>query len=231
MLSETRYLNETEEPVYAVNSFYHFGKSMKEKTYNLMLMGGINYSKNVAYTSTDPDAVEGMKNIANTWRFMQGLMFRYNPSENLELNPGIRYSYNMVRNSLTENNTAVSGLTPTFIGSVNITPTTIFGVDVSKTFNKGYGSLSDANPFIINSYIEQKVLKDQRGTIRFQAFDLLNEQLNLNRSFQDNLISDTRTNRLGRYFMLTFTFKLQKFSGMAPNIDNGMPPGMRMPRM
>ncbi|COW42553.1 Uncharacterised protein [Mycobacterium tuberculosis] len=75
------------------------------------------------------------------------------------------------------------------------------------------------------------MLKDQRGTIRFQAFDLLNEQLNLNRSFQDNLISDTRTNRLGRYFMLTFTFKLQKFSGMAPNIDNGLPPGMRMPRM
>lgn len=231
ILTETRYLNEIEEPVYGINSFYHFGKSMKEKTYNLMLMGGITYNKNVAYTSDDVAAVEGVKNIANNWMFTQGVMFRYNPSENLELNPGIRYSYNTVKNSISQNNTAVSGLTPTFIGSVNITPTTIFGADISKTFNRGYGSLTNANPFIINTYIEQKLLKDQRGTLRFQAFDLLNEQVNLNRTFTDNLISDTRTNRLGRYFMLTFTFKLQKFSGMAPSIDNGMPPGMRMPRM
>ncbi|SEF91643.1 outer membrane beta-barrel protein [Sphingobacterium lactis] len=230
MLQETRYLNETEEPIYGVNSFYHFGKSLKQKTYNLMLMGGVNYNKNVSYTSNEIAAVEGMKNIANNFIIMQGLFFRYNPSENLELNPGVRYSYNFTKNSITDNNSEVSTWTPTFIGSVNITPSTIFGADVSKSFNKGYGSLSNANPFIINTYIEQKLLKGQRGTIRLQAFDLLDEQVNLARTVQDNFSSDTQTNRLGRYFMLTFTFKLQKFSGMAPSEESGFP-GMRRPRM
>ncbi|MGO1786946.1 MAG: outer membrane beta-barrel protein, partial [Sphingobacterium sp.] len=209
LLQETRYLNETEEPVYGINSFYHYGKSLKEKTYNLMLMGGVNFNKNVSYTSNDADAVQGAKNIANNWVWRQGLMFRYNPSEKLELNPGVRYSYNYTKSSLQTNDSEVSSWTPTFIGSVNITPTTIFGADVSKTFNRGYGNLSNTNPFVINTYIEQRFLQGDRAIIRLQAFDLLNEQMNLQRTVQDNYYSDTWTNRLGRYFMLTFTFKLQ----------------------
>lgn len=230
LLQETRYLNES-EPVYGVNSFYHYGKSLKEKTYNIMVMGGIRYNKNVSYTSNDAAASQGAKNIANNWVWNQGLMFRYNPSEKLELNPGIRYAYNYTKSSLQTNDSEVSSWTPTFIGSVNITPTTIFGADVSKTFNRGYGSLSDANPFVINTYIEQRFLPGDRAIVRLQAFDLLNEQMNLQRTVQDNYYSDTWTNRLGRYFMLTFTFKLQKFSGVNPAEERGFPGGMRRPRM
>lgn len=231
LLQETRYLNETEEPVYGINSFYHYGKSLKEKTYNLMLMGGVNFNKNVSYTSNDADAVQGTKNIANNWVWRQGLMFRYNPSEKLELNPGVRYSYNNTKSSLQTNDSEVSSWTPTFIGSVNITPTTIFGADVSKTFNRGYGNLSNTDPFIINTYIEQRFLQGDRAIIRLQAFDLLNEQMNLERTVQDNYYSDTWTNRLGRYFMLTFTFKLQKFSGVNPTEGRGSRRGMGRPRM
>lgn len=230
LLQETRYLNES-EPVYGINSFYHYGKSLKEKTYNIMVMGGIRYNKNVSYTSNDAAASQGAKNIANNWVWNQGLMFRYNPSEKLELNPGIRYAYNYTKSSLQTNDSEISSWTPTFIGSVNITPTTIFGADVSKTFNRGYGSLSDANPFVINTYIEQRFLPGDRAIIRLQAFDLLNEQMNLQRTVQDNYYSDTWTNRLGRYFMLTFTFKLQKFSGINPAEERGFPGGMRRPRM
>src|SRR5690606_12519725 len=147
-----------------------------------MLMGGISFNKHVSYTSNDIDATEGLKNIANNWVFNQGIMFRYNPSENFEINPGVRYSYNYTNSSLATMNNNVSTWTPTLIGSVNITPSTIFGADLSKSFNKGYGALSDANPFIINTYVEQKFLKDDRATIRLQAFDLLNEQINLNRT-------------------------------------------------
>lgn len=228
---EIRYLNASDDNVYGVNSFYHYGKSLKEKTYNIMLMGSVNFNKNISYISSDPDAVEGEKNIANNWVFMQGLMFRYNPSENLEINPGVRYSYNVTDNtSSSAGNRAVSSWTPNLIGSVNLTPTTIFGVDLSKTFNNGYGNFNQ-NPFIINTYLEQRLLKGQRGTIRLQAFDLLNEQTNISRTVSDYFITDSRTNRLGRYFMLTFTFRLQKFSGMAPQQENRFPGGMRPPRM
>ncbi|MBD1431988.1 outer membrane beta-barrel protein [Sphingobacterium sp. DN00404] len=225
---EVRYLNES-EPVYSVNSFYHLGRSLKDKTYNIMYMGSVNYNKNIAYIAEDPDALEGNKNVTNNTVLMQGLFFRYTPSENLEINPGARYSYNITKSSLPQYSQGnVSSFSPTLIGSVNITPTTIFGADVSKTFNKGYRATE--NPFIINTYIEQRMLKGQRGTIRLQAFDLLDQQININRTVGD-ILTDSRTNRLGRYFMLTFTFRFQKFSGMNPFQEESGPGGMRRPRM
>src|SRR5690606_38821498 len=154
--------------------------------------------------------------------------FRYTPSEKLEISPGARYSYNITKSSLPQYSQGnVSSLSPTLIGSVNITPTTIFGADVSKTFNKGYRATE--NPFIINTYIEQRMLKGQRGTISLQSFDLLDQKININRTVGD-ILTDSRTNRLGRYFMLTFTFRFQKFSGMNPFQEDSGPGGMSRPR-
>lgn len=231
LVSETRYLNETGDKPFNVSSFYHYGKSLKEKTYNIMLMGGISYNKNIGYVSTEKDDNMGQKNVARNIVFNQGLMFRYNPSENLEINPGVRYQYNHTENSLTNRTTNVSSWTPTLIGSVNITPTTIFGADLSKQFNNGYGAGINANPFVINSYIEQKFLKERRGTIRLQAFDLLNQQTNVSRTVSESMITDSRTNRLGRYFMLLFTYKFQKFAMGNPQGEDRFPGGMRRPRM
>lgn len=226
---EIRYLN-ADDNVYGLSSFYHYGKSLKEKTYNLMFMGSANYNKNISYISNDSLAVAGDKNVSNNWVFMQGIMFRYNPSENLEINPGVRYTYNYTQNTFSSNsNRSVSSWIPNVIASVNLTPSTIFGVDVSKTFNKGFGV--DANPFVVNTYLEQRFLKGQRGTVRLQAFDLMNEQTNVSRTISEYYLTDTQTNRLGRYFMLIFTFKLQKFSGMNPFQEESGHGGMRRPRM
>lgn len=210
---EVRYLNAS-DPVYSINGFYHYGRSLKDKTYNIMYMGMARYNRNISYISQDPNASEGDKNVTSNTILMQGLSFRYTPSENLEISPGIRYTYNITNSSLPQYSQGnVSSLAPTLNGSVNITKTTIFGADLSKTFNKGYRTQAD--PFIVNTYLEQRMFKGQRGTLRLQAFDLLNQQTNINRTVGD-ILTDSRTNRLGRYFMLTFTFRFQKFSGINP---------------
>ncbi|NGM60775.1 outer membrane beta-barrel protein [Sphingobacterium sp. SGG-5] len=230
LFQEIGYRNES-DPVYSIRSFYHYGRSLKDKTYNIMYMGGVTYSKNISYLATEEDTPleDYGKNITNNTILMQNLFFRYNPSENLELNPGVRYSYNITNSSLPQFEAPnITSIAPSFIGSVNLSPTTIFGADVSKSFNKGYSD--NVNPFIINTYIEQRLLKGQRGTIRLQGFDLLNQQVNINRTVGE-VLTDSRTNRLARYFMLTFTFRLQKFSGMAPQPEQRFPGGMRRPRM
>lgn len=227
-VQEVGYANDS-EPVYSINSFYHLGRSLKEKTYNIMYGGGVSFNKGVSYQSSEITNNVFKKNITNNTGFNQMLFFRYNPSENLEINPGVRYNYTITKSSLIDlQNRNTQKITPNLIGSVNITPNTIFGLDLSKEFNKGYSS--NVDPFIINSYIEQRLLKDQRGTIRFQAFDILNQQTNINRTVGE-ILSDQQTNRLARYFMLTFTFKLQKFSGINPMQSQDQFPGHRRPRM
>ena len=227
-VQEVGYANES-EPVYNINSFYHLGRSFKEKTYNIMYGGGVSFNKGIAYQNSAITNFEFEKSVTNNVGFNQMFFFRYNPSEKLEINPGIRYNYTITKSSLMElQNRNTQKITPNLIASVNVTPTTIFGVDLSQEFNKGFSS--DVNPTIINTYIEQRLLKGQRGTLRLQGFDLLNQQTNISRTVGE-ILTDNRTNRLARYFMLTFTFKLQKFSGVNPFQEEQGPGGMRRPRM
>ena len=226
---EVGYQNEN-DAVYSINSFYHIGRSLKEKTYNIMYGGGVSLNKNISYVNmNETGGVFDKNNVFNT-NISQMLFLRYNPSENLEINPGVRYNYSITNSNMPNGSRNTQKITPNIIGSVNITPSFIFGADVSKEFNKGFGN--SANPFIVNTYVEKRFLKENRGTLRLQAFDLLNEQTNINRTVTDFLITDSQTNRLARYFMLTFTFKLQKFSGINPLEGSNMGPGgMRPPRM
>jgi len=224
IVQEVGYENES-APVYNIGSFYFMGRSLKNKTYTINYGGGVNYSRNISYLNVNATGGTFDKLITNNTVISQMLSFRYNPSEKFEIAPGVRYAYNISSTTLARLNAAnTSKLTPNLIGSVNITPTLVFGADLSKEFNYGYQN--NANPFVINSYVEQKFLKGQRGAFRLQAYDLLNQQVNINRTVGEALV-DSQTNRLGRYFMLSFTFKLQKFSGIAPVEDNPFPAGMR----
>jgi hypothetical protein len=65
------------------------------------------------------------------------------------------------------------------------------------------------------------LFKKKNGIIKLAAFDLFNQNTNVNRSVNANSIVDTRSNRLARYFMLTFTYRLQKFVGKQPQ-NSGM---------
>lgn len=226
----THFQNES-DPVYSITSFYHMGRSLKENTYNIMYGGGVMYNNNISYLATEEGTPLDQydKNITNNVIFMQNLFFRYTPSEKLEINPGVRYTYNYTNASLPLFEAPdIQSIAPSLIGSINLGPNTIFGADVSKTFNRGY--ITNANPFIINSYIEHRFLKGQRGALRFQGFDILNQQVNLNRSVGE-ILTDSQTNRLARYFMLSFTFRLQKFALGAPQEENRFPGGMGRPRM
>lgn len=221
IVQQTNYLNE--DGAFNLNGFYHYGRSFKEKVYSINFMGGLSYNNNPSYT-------DGNLNLAKNWILNQGVMFRYNPSENLEIGPGFRYSWNHTNTTLNNRTVVMQTYSPTLNGSVNITPKLIFGADLSKNFN--IGNAYAVNPFVINTYIEQKFMKGNKASLRLQAFDLLNEQTNISRTVSDIQISDTRSNRLGRYFMVLFTYKLSKFAGgIDMSGDSRGQGGMRPPRM
>jgi hypothetical protein len=45
---------------------------------------------------------------------------------------------------------------------------------------------------------------------------LLNDNVGISRTVNGNIISDTRTNRLGKYVLLSFNLQLRKFAGKQP---------------
>ncbi|MCF8319090.1 MAG: TonB-dependent receptor family protein [Sphingobacteriaceae bacterium] len=215
---ETRYLNTN--GFYSVNGFYNWSKPFAERKYTLSINGFANYSNNINF-------VDDQKNIGKNLIFSQGTNFQLNPAKWIELNPGVNYTANKNTYSISsQQNTKVSTWNLTFNGKAYIRKTWILGADFTKALNKGYTSGFAVNPFIMNTYLEKQFLKNNAASLRFQIFDVYNENTSVSRSVSANSITDTRSNRLARYAMLTFSLKLQKFNGQQ------MPStGMQMPGM
>jgi hypothetical protein len=213
---ETRYLNTN--GFYSVNGFYNWSKPFAERKYTLSINGFANYSNNINF-------VDDQKNIGKNLIFSQGANFQLNPAPWIELNPGVNYTANKNTYSISsQQNTKVSTWNLTFNGKAYIHKTWILGADFTKALNKGYTTAFSVNPFIMNTYVEKQFLKNNAASLRFQVFDVYNENTSVSRSVSANSITDTRSNRLARYAMLTFSLKLQKFNGQQmPSMGNQMP--------
>jgi len=58
------------------------------------------------------------------------------------------------------------------------------------------------------------LFEKRNGEIRFRVYDLLNQNRNIDRNVGENYIEDTYTEVLQRYFMLSFTYNFNKFTGV-----------------
>lgn len=214
---------------YNVNGFYTFSKPYKNRKYVITLMGIANYNHNI-------NMVDNIRNIGSNWLLNQNLNFEFNYKDWLQLGVGVGYSLNDVKYK-NPGGTAVTGLQNTtsraYIANSNATIDIPGGwtwrYDFDYTINNGIASSINRNLAIMNTSIEKQVFSKKNGAIRLAAFDLFNQNTNVNRSVNANAITDTRTNRLTRYFLLTFTYRLQKFQGQRP--QTRLPGGSTMMRV
>ena len=58
--------------------------------------------------------------------------------------------------------------------------------------------------------VSKQVLNFNRGELKLSARDILNENIGINRSANQNYIEDSRVNTLRRFFLLSFTYNLTK---------------------
>jgi hypothetical protein len=66
---------------------------------------------------------------------------------------------------------------------------------------------------LLRLYAEYKFLKKDMGAFRLDGFDLFDQNSGISRDVFDNVIVDRQVNRLGRFFMLSFILRMQKFGG------------------
>ncbi|PSK89602.1 TonB-dependent receptor [Taibaiella chishuiensis] len=68
---------------------------------------------------------------------------------------------------------------------------------------------------ILKAEVSRYILANQRGTVSLRGFDLLDRNKAVQRISQLNNLIEQRSNVIGRYFMLSFTYKLNR-AGKAP---------------
>jgi hypothetical protein len=141
----------------------------------------------------------------------------------LETNLAFNFSYNNTNYSISKQlNATTRAYTISHSSRIFLPKGFLFNYDIDKTINDGYSANVSSNPLIINATLEKQFFEKKNFSLKLQAFDLLNENTNISRNVTGSGFTDTRTNRLGKYFMLSCVFRLNKFQGQAPQQNRMM---------
>ncbi|MBE7176486.1 MAG: TonB-dependent receptor [Mucilaginibacter polytrichastri] len=218
----TRYRNAS--GFYSANGFFLFSKPFAERKFTLSYNGFLNYNNNIGY-------IDNVKNTGRNWMVTNGLRFRVNIADIMDTELNTSYTVNRTNNSLqspTIINTNVNTTNLGLAGKQYFFKDWTLGYDYTKTINRGYSQTIAQNPNILNAYIERRFMKNNAATIRISGFDLFKENVGVTNIQNANQTTQSLTNRLSRYYLLTFTYRLQKFSGGVNPMEQNGPDGRRM---
>ena len=191
----------------SIGSSYNLSKQLANRKYRFGINGGVNFLNGISMNNN-------LRNVAETWTFNQRLNLQIEPTEWLEITPNIRYTFQKTDFTLPVSmDSKTRNWALSLDGRFDFLKSFVLGYDASKNFVSGINANVDNNPLIINGYISKDFFKRRAATLRFQAFDILNQNNFIIREIGDNSITDVKSNALSRYFMLSFTMRLQKWSG------------------
>jgi hypothetical protein len=204
-LQETHYLNT--DGFYSANGNYSISQPFDDRQFTVTLSGSAAFNNNVSY-------IQDERNIGKNWVLTQGAKVRIDVDSLMDTDIGANYSINTTAYSLPSSiSTNAKTWTIVIDGRNYFWADWVLGYNLTQTFNQGFSATVGENPTLLSGYIEYQFLKKHAASLRFQSYDLFNENAGITRSVSGNQIIDTRTNRLGRYFMLSFTYRLQQFGG------------------
>ena len=168
------------------------------------------------------------KNLIQSMNIMEMLRITYR-NDFVELIAGGRtnvskswYTMNAANTNATWNNNV----------SFEMNWTLPFGMNLISDLNYNWynGYTTQQKPeFVLNAEITQLIL-DGKATLAFRGYDLLNQAKNLMVTDASNYHQEVRNNTLGRYVVISFTYRFGTFSGRrGPGGPGGRSGGMRPP--
>ncbi len=206
---------------YAINVFTGFGKPIKKFIINLTGNAGyvndVNYYNSSSYT---------------TRNLILGINSRLNYNGNkITAAPIAKINYTKAMYSIAQlSNTAYINYTLGFDFQLDLPWYFKIGSDIQYIANTGYGSAYDITSTNWNAFISRKIFKNKKGQLKFQVYDILEDNQSVYRTTTENYIEDGHINALSRFFMLSFSYSFSKFNGKKPErLDRmmGMPGGRR----
>ena len=201
---------------YTVNGSLVLGQPVKlgaQKT-NVNLTTTLTHNRGTSF-------VNNQSNEAKNWLIGQGLRISSNFSEKLDLNLGGNINWQSARYSLQpQQNTTFLNQTITLDMYYQLPLRFTFSTDVYYNHYGGSSANYNQSYTLWNATLSRQLFKQNQGEIRFQAFDLLNQNQSIVRNVTDTYTEEVRSRVLNRYFMITFVYNLRRFNaGVTPPSD------------
>jgi hypothetical protein len=189
------------------NSFLTLGlplRKMKGSSFNLT---------NAVSFSRDLSLLDNVINKTNTFVVTQSLGVNLDFKEVLNLGLNASLSLNNVDFDNESSNSADQRYyTQTY--SVDFSYTFLKSLVLSSDFdyliNSGLGEGYNQAVPLWNSSLALQIFKKKNGEIKFSVNDILNQNQSIRRTVNPNYVEDTRAMVLQRYFLLTFTYNLNR---------------------
>jgi hypothetical protein len=216
---------------YNISAFLNFGFPIKTPKSNLNFGTSFNHSQTVNVQNNTKN-LAAVKNYNRNYTFGQTVRYTTNLKQGFDMNFSSTSTYTMARYTINPDQN--TNFFSEFL-TLDATGYTKTGWTLSSEFNYTYntGRLTGFNTSVPlwNAYIAKLLFKEKQGEIRFSVFDILNQNISIQRNVSENYIQDVQTKVLTRYFLLSFTYNLRNFTAPTPaNNQNrdGMPGGGRM---
>jgi hypothetical protein len=210
----------TTKPV-NVNGVYNLNSTTSYNMPIRFLKGTIEISSNVGYFK-GKQFINTVGNIIKTVSLGPDLRLDMSPDDKLNLSLSAGLNYNKTKYSL-QSSLNTNYLSQEYNASVDwqMPAGFFFATDFTYTINSQRAAGFNTKVPLWNASISKQLLHFNRGEIKLSAIDLLDKNIGISRSTNQNYIEDSRIKTLRRFFMLSFTYSLSK-TGLTRNNEGGM---------
>lgn len=197
-------------------SFY-INKSLKKsknendrETISLGTDVDFSYNRNLGFTNAQNFRSEA-------YRVSPSVNMNYGIEDLFSIEPELGLSYNFTNYNLQQSRDEEFvnlnfGLNTTTYWPKNV----IWGNDITFTRLGNISSDFESSFWLWNVSLGY-TFADEKAIVKFQVYDLLDQNIDTRRQTGDDFIQDTNQLILTQYFMLSFTYKFSKFGGKDPN--------------
>ena len=153
----------------------------------------------------------GVENRSNTLRvnYSPGLAFR-NSVFDIELRPTYGFQ-NTTTSALKSNTRNIHTWGGMFNGTYSAPFGLVISTDLRYSTTSGYSAGYNSDQWIWNGSVAYQFLRDKQAALTLSVYDILGQRKNIYRNVTGDYIEDVFYNSLGRYGMLTFTYRFNTF--------------------
>lgn len=190
--------------IYRINGTVNYGFGIKKLNSRLNFGFNGGYNNNVNYAN-------GILNTTIIKSVGPSINYTFSLDEIMDLNISARHNYNITKNAI---NAALNTNYVSRIYSADLTNYIpggfVLNQSLNYTINEGRAPGFNTAVPIWNASLSKFFMKNKRAELKLSAFDLLNRNVGVSRNVSQNQIVDQSYNVINQYFLIGFTYSLQK---------------------